>query len=308
MVPMLSHYTSERSLISIARSQSLWATDFLSLNDDSEFVYAFSAIHAVSLGLVMEKLPADLRDGSKDTALIQSLPDRVVAELKAQTRTGDGYGALYVCSFARGRNDDEETRGILTLWDRYTRNAGYCLQFEEVRVRHLLELESMRNSYAWIDLAEVRYGVDQQGSEFRYLVAQLTAQMMRSLYQETHDLRIGDQIGDIAPHSVFARRLLSFCGTHKDPAFSDEREMRILAYPVKATEGRPFTGLAVPKTIYRRNSKPDGARYIILGESVLPGFIPKRIVAGPNAQVMPQLLEALYPLPPRFEKSTIPIR
>jgi hypothetical protein len=305
---MLSHYTSECGFVGVARSQSLWASDFLALNDETEFVYAFSTIYAAALALIVSKLPADLRDSSKGDAFVRSLPAKLVDELKAQSRVGDGYGGLYVCSFARGRNDDENQRGILTLWDRYTRNEGFCLQFEETQVRRIIDLEAMRNSYAWIDLAEVRYGIAQESNEFQYLVTQLMHQMMRRVYLETRDGRVGAQLGDMAPEVVLARRLLSFCGVHKDPSFADEREMRILAYPVNATEARTLTGIASAKAIYCRGHKPDGARYIVLGESLIPGFIPDRIIAGPKAEVTTHMLQALYPFPPPYSKSAIPIR
>jgi hypothetical protein len=112
----------------------------------------------------------------------------------------------------------------------------------------------------------------------------------------------------MVPDTIFAQKLMSFCGTHKDPLFSDEREMRILAYPANVTEPRFLTGTASPKTIYCRDNQSDGARYIALGEAIVPGFIPDRIVAGPNAEIPVYLLQGLYPFLPPFSKSTIPIR
>ncbi len=46
---LLSHYTSEAGLIGVVRSQSLWATDFLSLNDATEFVFALRRLYDEAL-------------------------------------------------------------------------------------------------------------------------------------------------------------------------------------------------------------------------------------------------------------------
>lgn len=305
---MLSHYTSERGFIGIVRSQSLRATEFLSLNDQSEYIHAFREIQSAALDVVIEKIPAELRDSTKGDSFFRTLPATLGDELKTQVRAGDGYGSLYICSFARGRNDDENNRGILTLWDRYTRNEGYCLQFDEANVRRVIEHENTRNSYFWIDLAEVQYGVDRATAEFQYLATQLAHRLMQRIYQETRDRRVAEHVGQMDPEATFARKLMSLCGTHKDPSFSDEREMRILAYPANVSEARIFTGIASPKIIYRVDRKPDGARYIMLGENTLPGFIPDRIVAGPKSETPVHMLRALYPFQPSFSKSTIPIR
>jgi len=306
----LSHYTDERGLFGIVRSQSLRATDFLALNDEKEFVYAAQALWEVALEQTLAKIPADLNNLTKNLEHLRSVIPDSIGTLKKQIEEGDGYGSLYVTCFARGRNDDQDERGILTLWHRYGGYEGYCLQFNIEDIRSIITHESTYHSYARIELAEVIYGVDREGSHFKELVEQMSLRLLKRFFLETKDLRFTHDLEKIGPESSFLQKLVSFCGKHKDPAFEDEREIRIFACPVNATEGRIFTGLATPKTIYRaQHGAWHGARYVVFGETVLPGAIPQRILIGPKGKLLPdRQLDALYPRPPVIDKSDIPIR
>jgi hypothetical protein len=302
----LSHYTDERGLFGIVRSKSLRATDFLALMDKSEFVYAVQALWDSALEQTLKKIPADLTETTRSLDHLRSRMPYSIESLKKQVEEGDGYGSLYVTCFARGRNDDEDERGILTLWHRYTKDRGYCLQFKLEDIRRIVDHESERHSYASIELSEVIYGVNLEDSQFKELVEQLSLRMLRNLYFETKDLRFTTDLERIRPENSFLQKLVSFCGKHKDPAFVDEREIRIFACPVDATEARIFTGLTMVKTICRPRHGP---RYVILGETVLPGAVPDRILIGPKAEPLSdEMLGALYPRPPVIKKSDIPIR
>lgn len=304
---LLSHYTSEAGLIGIVRSQTLWATEFLSLNDDSEFVYALRALYEKALADCFAAIPTDLRDPAKSDAELAAIPGQIIAALKEQIRTSDGYGSLYVVSFARGRNDDEDARGILSLWARYTDNCGYCLQFDEADIRSLLDHELLHGSFASLSLAEVTYGIDTNEREFRALAEQLTLRLRDYLFHAHGDTRLAPDVQRLKPDSVFAKALLEFCATHKDPAFGDEREIRIFAYPVNVTAARPFAGFSRPKPIGHRGNRANGPRHLVLGENLLPGFIPWRLLGAPKADLPPWKLQALYPAMPGYQRSTIPL-
>ncbi len=212
---ILSHYTSERSLIGIVRSQSMWATDFLALNDSMEFIYALSAIYEEAHVLTLSKIPDEARVQMHNQLKARFQITEYIDALKKQVAESDGYGSIYVTSFARGKNDDEDDRGILTLWDRYTDNEGYCVQFEEQSLRRLVDNEGTRHSYAWIELAEVQYGIDRQGSEFRGLAEQLSLRMLLHLFHETGDQRLTLDLDKRDADSYFFQKLLSYCGKHK---------------------------------------------------------------------------------------------
>jgi hypothetical protein len=238
-----------------------------------------SAIWEEALAQTLPKIPTDLRDPSKGVDQLRSLVPDYVAMLKKQVEESDGYGSLFVTSFARGRNDDEDDRGILTLWDRYTRNEGYCVQFDIESARRMVEAEGTYHSYGWLELAEVVYGIDREEREFRGLSEQISLRALRDLYFATKDLRLTKDHDKILPESGFLQKLVSFCGKHKDPAFQDEREMRIFACPINAIEPRVLAPLPLPKTIYRPRHGP---RYIVVGETILPGLRANRVLIGPS--------------------------
>jgi hypothetical protein len=304
---LLSHHTSERALIGIVRSQSLWATEFLTLNDSTEFVFALSALYEVALTMTLPSIPEELRDKRKPEEQLCAMIPEYIRLVRRQVLESDGYDSLYVTSFAQGKDEDEDERGILTLWDRYTMCKGYCLQFNKDHIRERVECEREKHSYAHIELAEVKYGIDQQDVEFKQLANQLSYRMLERCFAETDDHRLMRDAENRDLDSVFLPKLLSFCGKHKDPAFKDEREVRILAYPANVNSPRVLTGVAMRKTIYCEGNRLDGRRHIILGENQLPGITLDRILIGPNTKWHAYMSDGLYPLPPAIKKSDIPI-
>lgn len=231
-----------------------------------------------------------------------------VQKIRANIAESDGYDSLYVTSFAVGRSDDENHRGILTLWDRYTSLQGYCLQFDEAALRRKLRREVETHSYSMIDLFDVKYGVDKSSNQFQDLVTQFSTILRLQLCHHLKDYRAAPEDSEMVVESVFLKELFHFCATHKDPAFSDEREVRILAFPHGRAQSNPFLGLQTSKTIHRRGNVENGTRYIVVGESVLPGIIPKKIIVGPKAELDMWMQEGLYPLPPTITKSDLPVR
>ncbi len=303
---MLSHYTSELGLAGIARSQCLWATEFVSLNDKVEFVYPISAIYEEALGQTLHRIPDDLRDSAKRKEHIPTLIPQFVDALIKLVKDSDGYGSLYVVSFARGKNQDEDERGILTLWDRYTHNAGYCLQFKEESVVWILRHEQSERSYAYIGLEEVKYGIDRSDPEFEWLVSQFSLRLLEYMCHATGESRLAPDWDKMAVQSAFLERLMRYCGAHKDPAFVDEREVRIIAWPINAP--MTLTSMARPKSINRIGNRPGGKRYIVVGEDGVPGFIPDQIIVGRETEHYARVLKGLYPGMPQIKKCTIPIR
>lgn len=78
--------------------------------------------------------------------------------------------------------------------------------------------------------------------------------------------------------------------------------MRIIACPIKGDDS------SVNKDIYRYRNKPDGFRYIIIGDHHVPGLMPSRIIVGPKTKSANHIIDSCYPMGPRVELSAIPIR
>ena len=142
---VLSHYTDRGGLEGIAQSKAFWATNFLSVNDTTEYFFAWKKIMRHALDAMLSKLPDSLKRPDFD---LEAHTTASIEQFRTLVKPMEGYGHLYVTSFAQGQTPDHEERGILTLWHRYTNLEGYCLQFEEGDVRRVLELEASKVSYA----------------------------------------------------------------------------------------------------------------------------------------------------------------
>lgn len=302
---MLSHYTGERGLIGICRSQCLRATNFLYLNDKTEFLYGWSALNEGAYELLRPRIPDDLIDPTKSFTDILA---GMVSQLKDYAQTNDGYGDLYVTSFARGRTKDEDDRGVLTLWERYTGSVGFCLQFDESDVESFIQKEMLRSSYAHLKLVEVKYGIDKSNRKYNEICDQLSFRMQKELYLRSKDNRIEPAWQMEKADTYLFRLLMEFCGEYKDPSFIDEREIRILAYPSRESFSRPLIGLATRKPIYHPTHPDLIKKFITLGEDWFPGLMPRRILIGPKANLSNHTFFSLYPDPPMFMESKIPIR
>lgn len=295
----LSHYTSPTGLRGISSSGTFWATNFLTVEDQSELFYGWRIVQLAALRYVRERLPADVFADIADPS-----GDQLEELFRAELNGSAGYGHLYMTSFIRHETDDDEERGSLTHWRHFAGNgSGYCLQYDASDVERMIYLEGLKSTYGLLDLAPVTYGVDEATLGFRQLVQQLGELQLRRISQERRDSRIPvDHAIHWAPSAV-ARKLMRLCATHKDPIFRDEREIRILAFPEDQTVIRPFTGLAVAKTIESNGSR----RFIPLGSNWTPGISPKRIIVGPRADRDIEDSIACFEHRPEIVMSRIPI-
>jgi hypothetical protein len=304
-MPLLSHYTTRVGLEKIARTETLWATNFLDLNDETEFFYGFGSLSNAAIHMVMGLIPDENRRKVND---LETESVKAVKELRQRQRSTDGYGQLYVVSFARGRTDYENKSGIRTLWELYGHHhEGYCLQFDEDDVRRILRLDSERSNYEAVGMTEVKYGVDENEPAYRDLCFQLSQQILELVFHTRPDIEVQPEWERMWTLNDFYRKLMWYCATHKHPCFVDEREMRIFAYPSASSDARVFTGTATKKRV---RTCPRGRKYIVLGENLRPGLIPRRIIVGTKADRAIDSIRADYfPLPgsdPIFNCSLMP--
>lgn len=298
---LLSHYTNRAGFEGIAKSKAFWATNFMDLNDSSEFFYGWNFINRAAASMVMELIPSEkLRVGFQ----VEDFCKDSTTHIKQLFQSMNGYSNLYVVSFARGKNEDHNARGIRTLWELYNGHKGYCLQFDQKDLKRILELESSRASYEWVGMADVKYGIDQSENSFQDLCSQLSQHYLLQIVRAIPDIQVEPKIDRMWASSYFNRKLLEFCATHKDPCFEDEREMRIYAYPSSKTEARVFTGIAFKKTI---RTTPNGKKYIIVGEGWTPGISPKRVIIGTKADLNISSILGNYNPHPQVALSNMPI-
>jgi hypothetical protein len=303
-MPLLSHYTGEAGLLGIAASKALWATDFLTVNDTSEYFYAWHAIQLDAIQKTYAALPAERRRADFNS---EAYVENANKKFRAGMQTRDGYGALFITSFAKSQNEDHDRRGNLTLWHKYTEHRGFCLQFNRDDVRRLVEFESWKGNYYWIELVDVQYGVDKASRDFQDLSYQLEQKMLVELLRHSGDDRIKPAWNRMWAESALMRKTLAFCARHKDPCWEDEREVRIVACPAERADARTFTGIAHRKDIH---TTADGKkRFIVIGEDFEPGFVPHRIIVGAKATLPANKLSGAYPglLQPHIADANLPV-
>jgi hypothetical protein len=285
----------------MAPTKALWATNFLDLNDSSEYFYTWSVIQRDAFDKFIEFVPAEKRladynyDQQEKAALV---------DFKASLRTLDGYGQLYVACFARGRNEDEDKRGILTHWDRYTKHQGYCVQFDRDDVLRLFRFECERYNYFAPNLVEVKYGVDKTAWEYTELVFQTMLVQAQFVMSQRDDIRFDPGFDRMWARSSYLQRLMDYCARHKDPCFSDEREVRIAVHPAPQAESRFMVGLALRKEI---KTAADGRRYVALFDCFEPGLRPRSVIVGTKANPDINQLMYLYGTPPLIREANMPI-
>jgi hypothetical protein len=277
---LLSHYTSRAGLEGIARSKSIRATKFSQLNDNREIEYGYREfIRRGLLGVFVEM--DKIMPRKAGATLDLSDAEQVIVEMFRKSFEGEkGSEPLYVASFAKGKTEDHDNRGMLTLWDRYTKLEGYCLQFREEDVQRTIELEASSRHYAFLTLDHVHYGMDENTSEYRELAFQMNQLLMIEVLKGMATLPIQPAYDRMWPFGVFATRTLHYISKHKDPFFEDERETRIVGIPAKVAQARFLSG---PASVKHPKEHADGRQYIGIGEDWRPGLEPCRIIIGPRA-------------------------
>jgi hypothetical protein len=274
---LLSHYTDRRGLAGILSSGTLRATNFLDLNDTSEFFYAWNEINKASIRRYFELLPERIRNPKGD-------PDGIAAnslnKFRTHVRENKDVANIFVTSFARGAKPDHDARGLLTLWDRYTKHEGYCLQFALEDVQRMLELECKAANYVSAEMCTVDYGVNAENPKFKELVFQLSQRMLVDTLKSGQPINEGLEPERMWPEWRLLHDLTLFCARHKDPCYEDEREVRIFVSPAEKAESRMFSGIARRKEI---QELPGGRRFLALGEFWHPQLMPRRILIGSKA-------------------------
>jgi hypothetical protein len=169
----LSHYTSRAGLEGIVRSKSIRATMFSQLNDKREIEYGYVEFFRRGFLAIFDEIDKVMLR-IPDVKIPIADAEKAFAEIFRQQFAGEKTSEpLYIASFARGTTKDHDERGLLTLWDRYTKLEGYCVQYSEEDVRKMIQLETSSRHYAFLTLDNVHYGMDENAREYRQLAFQV---------------------------------------------------------------------------------------------------------------------------------------
>ena len=259
--PELHHYTTFPGLEGIIRSNSLWAFHFSDLNDRTEVT------------LFQEPL---LR------AVTESFKDVIRAKEPASVFVQHSFAAPFIVSFCSHAADQlyEKDHGLLSQWRGYGGDGGYCIVFDTLKLAELLGLEF--DSYYWIYLhiAQVHYALSTASVH----------EIFPTVIERCNYFIDGLLDGKVPPppQDAFAP-FVAGATLFKHYAFSEEREVRIVAIPgsdeiQKAAQAEyPTEFKASPlKDIRTRTASNGKRRYIALFETLGAQLPIERVIVGPS--------------------------
>jgi len=243
--PELFHYTTALGPEGILRTQTLWATHALFLNDTSEITAFQARLPEFLRSAVADEIDVLLRVPANKQLMQQAGGREAVIEEIVRGLTTGMYTALlgtsasapfidpYVLSFCTPANERVARQGLLSQWRGYGSDGGYALVFDTARLDTLLSEEATK--WTW-DLfgGNVIYSSDPP-DKFREDLGP-AADTIRAGVAEFIRTAGNDDV--LEP--VYSALIQCAC-RYKHGGFDEEREVRIVAIPANqevADEGR----------------------------------------------------------------------
>lgn len=235
----LFHYTDKKGLLGILESQTLWATHFEHLNDKSELQLMRDVLADRIFPIVKETIFKRFREsGFKQKRKMSKLGGPIAIARKeaigladsfynvgfADMPSGSALAVPYITSFCAHTDDQEyeQQNGLLSQWRGYANKDGYAIVFDTKKLAELflMDADKFYNTYGLI--GDVVY----EGNT------------------EILEKEFGEQfktINDSLPHFIkerqwesikFFEATLSMFTRYKHRGFSEEREVRLVFFPV----------------------------------------------------------------------------
>jgi len=294
--PELHHYTNRAGIKGIYESQSLRASSFECMNDPHEFLYAKRFfVDALAERMKTRMLERKRRSFSFERMLQKrgtNIPDiaREEAEncvsvcYEASMFAGHEHGKLlpfcfpHITSFCTHNQDMpyEQQNGLLSQWRGYGGDVGFAIVFDTLQLEGMIERELEQFDYVTIRLFDVQYDGDPSGMRDSFGTF---VNSMADVWFAARDERKAELGEQFELFLATAPRL-------KHRAFFEEREVRIVAFPVfqeyrdycvlhkKENSGKQI------KPLVTAVAKP----HISLFEGVKDRLPIKRIIVGPSKE------------------------
>lgn len=301
--PELHHYTTKAGLRGIVTSNSLWSVRYDCMNDPGEFVHARKLLTSE----FETRLKAYLRKrgeqdfsfslhtesmGGVDTVVEHEVQNWIdVAYQAFFTIDGDPKIPFYVphvtsfCSHV-GDMPYEQENGLLSQWRGYGREGAFAIVFDTAKLEELFKQEYRQYGYIHAQFLDVHY--DREPGVIRVAYAKSIDKMI-SAYT--------NYIIDRKPIDLdFVTEFQTIIGRLKHQAFHEEREVRLITYPLhqefrdyKIRQGDKTPVLRKPLKVFHEDGpKP---HITLFGDKAAPLPI-KRVIVGPTANQLEELAEA----------------
>jgi hypothetical protein len=293
--PELHHYTTLPGLEGITRTNSIWASHFSDLNDRTEVTLFREPL----LRAVTESFTDVIRTKQPESAYIQQaitanggidkFSERVAKDfvegLYKVTFENTGsfsFAEPFIASFCSHATDQiyEREHGLLSQWRGYGGDGGYCIVFDTLKLSELLGREFDTYYWIYLHIAPVHYSLSTANVRDTFPTLMKTCAYF-----------INGILDGIVPPPTEDAFAPFMAGTtlFKHYAFSEEREVRIVAVPgsdeiQKAAQAQyptEFTPSPL-KDIRTRNVASAKRRYLALLESLGVQLPIKRVIVGPS--------------------------
>jgi hypothetical protein len=222
------HYTTAAGLLGIVKSNRLWASDLLYMNDSTEVEYGRKLIIEVAAAVA----------GEAKCPMAQTLCKSIDTVLYPVGMIGGGFYAACFC----------EEGDLLSQWRGYSGGVGgYSLGF---KVRDLQRHRRESAPERQFVLRPVVYDTAEQRELVRAFLLDIDGALAELL---AGDLAPREQEVHAIAYATIQRQMLECMLTMKNPAFREEREWRLILYrsgwgrePEATVDYRPTRSFIVP--------------------------------------------------------------
>ncbi len=247
------HYTTAEGLLGIVKSNRLWASDLLYMNDSTEVEYGRQMIIDVAAAVA----------GEAKCSMAQMLCKSIDTVLYPVGLVSGGFYAACFC----------EEGDLLSQWRGYSGGVGgYALGF---RVRDLVMVRASTPERRFV-LRPVVYDPSQQRDLIRTFLLEVDAALSELLDGEMAERE--QDVHGIA-YATIQRQMLECMLTMKNPAFKEEREWRLIHH-------RPGFGMGPEATVDYRPTRSFIVPYVALDITPMGPEVFEHVPADVRATVL----------------------
>lgn len=296
--PELFHYTGINGLAGIIKSQTLWATHPLFMNDTTELIQFKVRFHDILQPVVnnfiseMDKTPAsrtamNKRGGNKKVlAEINGFIEDMYEFTFLGTQHERAFAEPFVVSFCTTDNIEVKQHGLLSQWRGYGQEGGYAIEFDTELLSKLLIQEAEK----WQPGYDLFAGNVVYSNEADKKISEEFGEDIKKMSSHFRTF-LGN--GDQESLGAIYNSLVKCACRYKHWGFHEEKEVRIIAIPPNKdvfqllVDERKAKGLITERVERRhfvRMGTPVPCIHLLDGITHLPDSpLPiTRIIVGPH--------------------------
>lgn len=273
----LYHYTSAKGLDGILKSQSLWATQYIYLNDEKEIKLFIedelpNFIKPHIEAAYLERLWEDEQARNSFFGNQASLEEAIEHDsgIIGECLLNPLNEQIYICSFSgESGNENIDNHGQLSQWRAYGEDGGYCIVFNTKKLENLNDEEFSIFSHTYLNLCDVVYNDERQ----KYKDELGDSLEKIASFVKSMALNVGKNkkyLGNSAPFVAFVNCI----SRYKHFGFKEENEIRLVSVP-------DFEGWEKKKKLPRLIEQ-NGRKYIDLFSELKTKLPIEEIIVGPH--------------------------